>query len=64
MLNLADQMKQIRELAMDVIEFVDAREYEKAHSALDEIEIKCCRSVHRHIGKLELVGRVLPSPGS
>ena len=63
MSNFAEQMKKIRELAVEVIEFVDAREYEKAHSALDEIEIKCCRPVHRHIGKLELVGRVLPSPG-
>ena len=61
MSNFAEQMNKIKELAVEVIEFVDAREYEKAHIVLDDIEIKT-RAVHRHICKLQLVGRILPSP--
>ena len=61
MLNFADQMKQIGDLAAQLILLVEAREYDKAHIALDDMEIKI-NAVHRHIGKLELVGRVLPSP--
>jgi len=60
-LNFADQMKQIGDLAAHVSLLVETREYDKAHIALDDMEIKI-NAVHRHIGKLELVGRVLPSP--
>ena len=61
MLNFADQMKQIGDLAAQVSLLVETREYDKAHIALDDIEIKT-RAIHRHICKLQLVGRILPDP--
>ena len=61
-MNFADQMKQIGDLAAQASMLIETREYEKAHIALDDMEIKI-RAVHRHIVKLQLVGRILPSPG-
>ena len=62
MLNFADQIKQIGDLAAQLSLQVETREYEKAHCTLDDMEMRI-RAIHRHIGKLQLVGRIVPGPG-
>jgi len=59
--NFAEQMNDIVKLAGDVSLLVDSREYERAHCALDDMEAKI-NAVHRQIGKLQLVGRIIPGP--
>lgn len=63
MLDFAEQINDIVKHAGRVRLHVDSREYEKAHCTLDDMEMKI-HAIHRHIGKLQLVGRILPSPES
>lgn len=51
---LTNHIRNIQDLAPQVIEFADAKEYPLAHCALDEIE-KEVRRVHRHIDHLQNV---------
>ena len=58
-MTITNHIRRIEDLANQVIEDVDDREYEKAHCALDDIEAKC-HAAHRHIDNLQLVTRRVP----
>ena len=51
-MTITNHIRRIEDLANQVIEDVDDREYEKAHCALDDIEVKC-HAAHRHIDHLQ-----------
>lgn len=53
-MTITNHIRRIEELAGHTIVFVDAREYEQAHCALDDIEKKV-RAAHRHIDHLQNV---------
>jgi len=62
-MTITNHIRRIEELSGHVLVFVDAREYEQAHCALDDIE-KEVRLSHEHIDNLQLVKtRVLASAG-
>ena len=52
-MTLTNHTQRIEELSHQVRNYADQREYEEAHSALDEIVIKVCK-LHRHIDNLQL----------
>ena len=58
---LTNHTRRIEELAGDVIHFTDAREYEKAHCAIDDIESKC-HKLRRHIEQLQRITPRVPGP--
>jgi len=58
---ITNHIRNIEDLAPQVIEFVDARQYSLAHCALDEIEKEVRRS-HRHIEHLQNVSEFCPIP--
>ena len=51
---ITNHIRRIEDLASEVIGHVDAREYQKAHCALDDIEKKV-RSAREHIDHLQFV---------
>lgn len=53
-MTITNHIRRIEDLANQVIEHADNREYEKAHCALDDIEAKC-HAAHRHIDHLQEV---------
>jgi len=60
---ITNHIRRIEDLAEQVIGFVDTREYEMAHSALDDIE-KRTLLAHEHIDNLQLkTSRVSVSAG-
>ena len=60
-MTITNHIRRIEDLAELVIEYVDDREYEKAHTVLDAIE-KRARLAHEHIDNLQLVTRPVPVP--
>jgi len=58
---LTNHIRNIEDLAPQVIEFADAKEYPLAHCALDDIE-KEVRRVHRHIDHLQNVSDFCARP--
>lgn len=52
-MTITNQTKCIAELADQIQGIIDSREYELAHSVLDDIETKA-RLAHRHIDNLQL----------
>lgn len=60
-MTITNHIRRIEDLANQVIEHVDDREYEKAHCALDDIEAKC-HAAHRHIDHLQQVTSDFPVP--
>ena len=58
-MTLTDNIRHIEELGNFVIEYADAREYEHAHVALDDIEKKV-RALHRHLDHLQRVTQPFP----
>lgn len=53
-MTITNHIRRIEALADLFIEHVDDREYEKAHSALDDIETRT-RLAHEHVDHLQLV---------
>ncbi|MBA7475209.1 hypothetical protein ES707_10575 [subsurface metagenome] len=60
-MTLTNHTRRIEELAGDVARFADAREYEKAHCAIDDIESKC-HKLRRHIEQLQWITPRVPGP--
>lgn len=58
---MTDNIRHIEELCNFVIEYADAREYEHAHVALDDIEAKI-HAIRRHIEKLQSVADCAARP--
>lgn len=62
-MTITNHIRRIEDLANQVIEHVDAREYQKAHSALDDISCKV-QAAHEHLDHLQTVTpRALVSSG-
>ena len=53
-MTITNHIRRIEDLASEVIDHVDAREYQKAHCALDDIEKKV-RAAREHIDHLQFV---------
>ena len=58
-MTITNHIRRIEDLAEQVIGFVDSREYEMAHSALDDIE-KRTRLAHEHLDHLQTVTPRVP----
>lgn len=53
-MTITNHIRRIEELAELVIEYVDDREYAKAHTVIDAIE-KRSRLAHEHVDHLQLI---------
>lgn len=51
-MTITNHVRRIETLSAIVMEYVDAREYRRAHGALDEIAIRV-RRAHEHIDHLQ-----------
>jgi len=60
-MTITNHAQRIEQLAGDVVRHADDRAYHQAHSALDDIEIKC-RLIHRHIDHLQNVSEFAARP--
>jgi len=60
-MTITNHIRMIETLASVVIEYVDDREYENAHSALDDIETRV-RLAHEHLDHLQDVTPRVPVP--
>ena len=58
---ITNHIRRIEDLAEQVIEHVDARDYQKAHSALDDIGTRV-RLAHEHLDHLQTVTPRVPVP--
>ena len=60
-MTIANHIRKIQKSADQVIEHMDDREYNKAHSALDDIAMSAL-AAHRHIDNLQSVADCAARP--
>jgi len=60
-MTITNHIRMIETLATVVIEYVDDREYENAHGALDDIATRV-RLAHEHLDHLQTVAPRAPVP--
>ncbi len=56
---LTNHIRSIEKLSGEVVRYADAREYEKAQCAIDDIESKCLK-LRRHIKQLQWIAPRVP----